>query len=64
MSRHILSTGQQLCYNESGKPIACGGSGQDGELHCGTPWPEPRFTLAGDLVCDHLTGLTWMQSGN
>ncbi|HHD64169.1 MAG TPA: DUF1566 domain-containing protein, partial [Desulfobulbaceae bacterium] len=64
MSRHILSTGQQLCYNESGKPIVCAGSGQDAEFSPGIPWPDPRFRSEKETVHDVLTGLTWSRDAN
>lgn len=58
--RHLLSTGQRLCYDAAGSRVACDGSGQDGEFRTGTPWPEPRFELLGEeLALDRLTGLTW-----
>jgi hypothetical protein len=30
-----------------------------GELQTGAPWPEPRFTVTGEVVRDRLTGLAW-----
>lgn len=59
-ARFLLSTGQRLCYNDAGQPVACAGSGQDGEFHAGEAWPAPRFDAqGGDLVLDRLTGLHW-----
>ena len=59
-SRHILSTGQRLCYDAAGRPVDCAGSGQDGEFRAGRTWPEPRFEMQGDdLALDRLTGLVW-----
>jgi hypothetical protein len=59
-SRHILSTGQRLCYDVAGRPVDCAGSGQDGEFRAGPAWPEPRFEMQGDdLALDRLTGLVW-----
>jgi len=55
-------TGQCSCYDSSGVEIHCPGTGQDGELQKGTPWPEPRFTARGDVVVDHLTDLVWAQT--
>ena len=58
--RHILSTGQQLCFDAAGNPVDCKGSGQDGEFRSGQPWPDPRFELQDrDLALDRLTGLVW-----
>jgi hypothetical protein len=58
--RHILSTGQRLCFDASGRPVDCLDSGQDGEFRTGEAWPKPRFTPQGEyLVLDRLTGLVW-----
>jgi len=62
--RVIPRTGQRLCYDAAGKPIACIGSGQDGELQMGVPWPEPRFETRGELVLDRLTNLLWARNAN
>ena len=58
----IPRTGQCLCYDVVGKVIPCTGSGQDGELRVGAPWPEPRFERREDGVLDRLTGLLWRRS--
>ena len=43
----------------------CKGTGQDGEIQAGVPWPNPRFTDNEDgTVTDHLTGLIWLKNGN
>lgn len=52
-------TGQELCFDVAGRAAACAGSGQDGELRQGAPWPVPRFTVLNSGVCDRLTGLVW-----
>jgi hypothetical protein len=57
-------TGQTVCYDSSGAAIPCAGTGQDGDLRAGVPWPAPRFAVSGDCVTDSLTGLTWAHSGN
>ena len=58
--RHVLSTGQRLCFDERGCVVDCPGSGQDGEFLSGIPWPVPRFEILGEnLALDRLTGLTW-----
>ncbi|WP_051694116.1 DUF1566 domain-containing protein [Desulfohalovibrio reitneri] len=60
-----LETGLETCHDTLGDPIDCEGSGQDAETKPGLPWPEPRFTEAGDgLVRDELTGLIWPRSAN
>ncbi len=61
---HYFRTGQQRCYDGAGHEIPCRGSGQDGELQCGDPWPEPRFALKNGLVEDRLTGLCWFRDAN
>ena len=68
MSHGYLQTGQLDCYDTEGKRIPCQGSGQDGELRRGDPWPDPRFdVLEGPedgLVRDNLTGLKWARDAN
>ena len=60
----VPRTGQSVCYDSAGKVIPCAGSGQDGELRYGAPWPEPRFEIFHNGVLDHLTGLLWRRSAN
>lgn len=61
----VAKTGQALCFNDGGDPIACAGTGQDGELQKGVPWPVPRFTDNGNgTVTDNLTGLVWLRNAN
>ncbi|HIP40442.1 MAG TPA: DUF1566 domain-containing protein [Desulfocapsa sulfexigens] len=62
--RYVLRTGQTHCYDSSGKKIACGDTGHDGDFRIGTPWPSGRFELQDKTVLDHLTGLTWSQDAN
>lgn len=52
-------TGQRRCVDAGGVMVDCGDLGQDGELQTGAPWPEPRFTVTGEVVRDRLTGLAW-----
>jgi hypothetical protein len=59
-----LQTGQRTCHDTQGKEIACLGSGQDGELRKGAPWPVPRFEPEDDTVLDCLTGLIWAADAN
>ena len=57
---HLPRTGQTTCWDNSGNQIPCAGTGQDGEIKAGEPWPEPRFTDNGDeTMTDNLTGLMW-----
>jgi uncharacterized repeat protein (TIGR01451 family) len=58
-SVELPQTGQTACYDTSGILIPCPGTGQDGDLRAGVPWPDPRFTVSGDCVTDNLTGLIW-----
>ncbi len=62
--RLYLNTGQAHCYDTRGRKIACRGTGQDGELAMGVPWPEPRFQEAGKAVLDRLTGLVWTRNAD
>ncbi len=57
-------TGQTRCYDTEGREIPCRGTGQDGELQMGSPWPQPRFIKSGDAVLDKLTGLYWLQDAD
>lgn len=58
-SRIVPRTGQSGCFDQRGREIACAGTGQDGELAMGWPWPEPRFSPADSAARDNLTGLVW-----
>ncbi len=55
----LPATGQRTCYDARGQRIPCSGTGQDGELRTGVPWPEPRFEVQGEVVRDRVTGLYW-----
>lgn len=57
----LARTGQTRCFGADGGVAPCAGSGQDGELRMGAPWPEPRFEARGEVVLDRLTGLEWMR---
>jgi len=64
-TRHILSTGQRLCFDAAGQPVDCAGTGQDGEFRSGEAWPEPRFAPQGEaLALDRLTGLVWPRAAS
>jgi hypothetical protein len=61
----VAKTGQTGCADPTGNRIPCAGTGQDGDLQKGVPWPNPRFTDHGDgTVTDNLTGLMWTKDGN
>ena len=60
----LAETGQRSCYDGSG-PVACPGTGQDGEWRTGAPWPDPRFVDNGDgSFTDLLTGNMNPQDAN
>jgi hypothetical protein len=61
----VWRTGQNKCYDSIGAEIGCAGTGQDGDILAGVPWPSPRFSDNGDgTVTDNLTGLIWLQDMN
>jgi hypothetical protein len=60
----VPKTGQTGCWDASGNPIDCAGTGQDGEYQAGVS-VDPRFTDNGDgTVTDNLTGLIWLQDAD
>jgi len=61
---NVAKTGQIGCWDGSGTPISCAGTGQDGEYQTGAS-VSPRFTDNGDgTVKDNLTDLTWLKNAN
>src|SRR3989304_2819143 len=61
----LPQTGQKTCYDTNGVVISCLGTGQDGDIQAGVPWPNPRFIDHGnDTVTDNLTGLMWTKNAN
>lgn len=61
----IARTGQTTCYDESGTPRNCTGTGEDGEFQTGVPWPNPRFSDNDDeTTTDLLAGLLWLTDAN
>ncbi len=61
----IPRTGQITCTDDTGTPVGCTGTGQDGELLAGVSWPQPRYTDEKDgTVVDNLTGLMWTWDAN
>lgn len=57
----VAKTGQTGCWDGSGNPISCAGTGQDGALQKGVS-VSPRFADNGDgTVKDNLTGLIWLK---
>lgn len=59
-SASLPCTGQAECFDTAGAGVSCRGTGQDGELRQGRPWPGPRFEQQGAEVLDRLTGLAWL----
>jgi Protein of unknown function (DUF1566) len=61
-------TGQTECFDTSGNLIDCSsaaGTGQDGDIQAGVPFPTPRFSDKGNgTVKDNLTNLTWLKNAN
>jgi hypothetical protein len=65
--KHVISTGQNSCWDASGNPIPCKSTGQDGEFRVGAAFPsaerfrmlERRGAEGGGAVEDRLTGLVW-----
>jgi len=61
----VPRTGQEVCWDASGIPISCAGTGQDGESRAGVVWPDPRFIdMADGTVVDLLTRLVWLKDAN
>jgi len=61
----VKATGQATCYDLDGIKIECSGTGQDGDLRPGVPWPRPRFADNDDgTITDHLTGLVWLKKAD
>lgn len=53
-------SGQEACFDSSGRAMPCEGSGQDAEQRPGAAWPVPRFSETNPgIVRDGLTGLHW-----
>jgi hypothetical protein len=63
---NLPQTGQTACYSAGGGAIPCAGTGQDGNINSGVPWPEPRFStsIGADCRMDNLTGLIWAKNGS
>lgn len=58
----ILATGQTQCWDSSGTPEDCAGTGQDGELQKGA---TRSYTDNGDgTITDNATGLMWEKLTN
>lgn len=58
-------TGQTTCWDASGSPIACAGTGQDGDKQVGVALPSSRFNDNGNgTITDMMTGLVWLKNAN
>jgi hypothetical protein len=53
----LYRTDQTRCYDGHGQEIDCAGTGQDGDIRAGHPWPTPRFEEQETVVKDLLSGL-------
>lgn len=61
----VARTGQTACWDTAGIPVACPGTGQDGDKQAGVAWPNPRFEDNGDgTVTDNLTCLIWLKDSD
>ncbi|NTW88325.1 MAG: DUF1566 domain-containing protein [Desulfobulbaceae bacterium] len=61
----LPQTGQTNCYNADGVVNSCAGTGQDGDIRAGVPWPIPRFVDNLDrTITDKLTGLMWLKDAD
>jgi hypothetical protein len=57
----VARTGQTECWDALGAMINCAGTGQDGDIQAGIPYPDPRFTDNGNgTTTDDMTGLVWL----
>src|ERR1051325_9727501 len=63
---YVLRTGQKYCWDTRGQRIPSpNGTGQDGEILAGLPFPVPRFQDNKDgTVTDTATGLIWLKDSN
>ncbi len=56
----LPKTGQTDCWDASGTPISCTGTGQDGDYEKGLPTSGARFVDNTDsTISDNATGLMW-----
>ncbi len=65
--RLLLETDQIDCYDSSGLPVPCPGTGQDGETKRQdqkSPEKSSRFRPAGQAVLDRHTGLIWSRNAS
>lgn len=63
-NRELRRTGQTRCFDSGGNPVQCRETGQDGEFQYGLGWPQPRFSVAGNVVTDLLTGVRWLREAD
>jgi uncharacterized protein DUF1566/centrosomal CEP192-like protein len=59
----VVSIASEISLPRTGL-TASYGSGDDGAIKAGLPWPSPRFTAENGAVTDNLTGLIWLQNAN
>jgi hypothetical protein len=58
----VYQTDQIRCYDGRRREIDCAGTGQDGDIRAGHPWPKPRFEEKNAVVKDILSGLMWTKN--
>jgi hypothetical protein len=61
----VAVTGQTQCWDTHIAQIDCSGTGQDGDIQAGVPFPTPRFVdHRNGTVTDRLTGLIWLKNAH
>lgn len=60
----LLETDQIHCYDATGAPVACAGSGQDAARPKHLAHTAPRLQTRGEVVLDALTGAVWTRDAN
>jgi hypothetical protein len=60
----VPQTGQTTCWQIGNGQIDCDGTGQDGDIQAGVPFPALRFTAKNGAVRDNLAGLIWLQQAD
>ena len=59
-----LGTGQTICYDTSGTPRSCSGTGEDGDIY-GSSYAHVWVDNSGDgTVSDTTSGLMWQKADN
>lgn len=64
MLSSLLRTDQIRCYDATGVPVPCAGTGQDADRPASGARGPDRFQVEDGTVLDTLTGALWSQSAN